>query len=116
MPSGREKHPWQAGYAARVPEPPMPPKPSERRVVAIPAVDGRPSTSALGRAVVADALRAVDPVGARSAEGETSWRQAYLGHFRRLVEAGLPDRAAALTIARDGLASLRARLVAPDAF
>ncbi|MEV4481989.1 hypothetical protein [Micromonospora coxensis] len=71
--------------------------------------EGR-STSALGRAVVADALRAVDPVGARSAEHETNWRHGYLGHFRRLVEAGLPSRDAALTIARDGLASLHARM------
>ncbi|WP_424090160.1 hypothetical protein [Micromonospora citrea] len=71
--------------------------------------EGR-STSALGRAVVADALRAVDPVGARSAEHETNWRHGYLGHFRRLVEAGLPSREAALTIARDGLAALHARM------
>ncbi|MFI6263585.1 hypothetical protein [Micromonospora sp. NPDC051006] len=71
--------------------------------------EGR-STSALGRAVVADALRAVDPVGARAAEHETNWRHGYLGHFRRLVEAGLLSRDAALTIARDGLASLHSRI------
>ena len=46
--------------------------------VVFPEVDGRRSTSALGRAVVADALRGVDPVGARAAERETSWRQGYL--------------------------------------
>ena len=39
---------------------------------------GRRSTTATGRAVVADALRAVDPVGAASAERETNWRQGYL--------------------------------------
>ncbi|WP_089154031.1 hypothetical protein [Micromonospora sp. NBS 11-29] len=72
--------------------------------------DGRRSTTALGRAVVADALRAVDPVGARSAEHETDWRRGYLTHFRRLVEAGLLSRAAALTIARDGLAALHSRM------
>ncbi|WP_238162185.1 hypothetical protein [Micromonospora endolithica] len=71
--------------------------------------EGR-STSALGRAVVADALRAVDPVGARAVEHETDWRHGYLGHFRRLVEAGLLSRTAALTIARDGLASLHTRM------
>ncbi|MFF5173604.1 hypothetical protein ACFY3U_13290 [Micromonospora sp. NPDC000089] len=71
--------------------------------------EGR-STSALGRAVVADALRAVDPVGARAAEHETDWRHHYLGHFRRLVEAGLLSRDAALTVARDGLASLHSRM------
>jgi hypothetical protein len=75
-----------------------------------PRTDGGRSTSALGRAVVADALRAVDPVGARSAEHETNWRHGYLAHFRRLVEAALLSRAAAVTIARDGLASLHERM------
>jgi hypothetical protein len=54
------------------------------------SADGRRSTSALGRAVVADALRPVDPVGAFGAEQETNWRSGYLVHFRRLVEAGWP--------------------------
>jgi hypothetical protein len=72
--------------------------------------DGKRSTSALGRTVVADALRAVDPVGARGAESETSWRQAYIVHFRRLVEAGLDGRDAALTIATDGLGSLHRQM------
>ncbi|WP_076263275.1 hypothetical protein [Intrasporangium flavum] len=71
---------------------------------------GRRSTTVVGRAVVADALRAHDPVGAASAERETSWRQGYLPHFRRLVEAGLVSDAAAVGIARDGLASLHARM------
>jgi hypothetical protein len=75
-----------------------------------PRTDGGRSTSALGRAVVADALRAVDPVGARAAEHETNWRHGYLAHFRRLVEAGLLSRDAAVTIAREGLASLHERM------
>ena len=74
------------------------------------AADGRRSTSALGRAVVADALRPVDPVGALGAEQETNWRSGYLIHFRRLVEAGLASKAAALSVARDGLGSLHARM------
>jgi len=74
------------------------------------SADGRRSTSALGRAVVADALRGVDPVGARGAEQETNWRSGYLIHFRRLVEAGLASKAAALSIARDGVGSLHARM------
>ncbi|MEU7866218.1 hypothetical protein [Dactylosporangium sp. NPDC049140] len=78
--------------------------------VIIPSVDGKPSTSALGRAVVAEALRGVDPVGARGAEASTDWRHDYLVHFRRLVEAGLPSREAALTIAREGLSSLHKRM------
>lgn len=71
---------------------------------------GRRSTTTTGRSVVADALRAVDPVGAASAERETNWRQGYLPHFRRLVEAGLVNPEAARTIARDGLRSLHERM------
>ncbi|MGY1743965.1 hypothetical protein [Blastococcus sp. SYSU D00695] len=72
--------------------------------------DGRRSTAAVGRAVVADALRPVDPPGARAAEQETNWRAGYLVHFRRLVEAGLgaPDDARAIAAA--GLAALHDRM------
>jgi hypothetical protein len=68
------------------------------------------STSALGRAVVAAALRSADPLGSRAAEGETSWRREYRVHFRRLVEAGLTSPEAAVTIARDGLATFHDRM------
>ncbi|GAA6525112.1 hypothetical protein [Intrasporangium sp. DVR] len=71
---------------------------------------GRRSTAALGRAVVTDALRAADPVGAASAARETNWRQGYLQHFRRLVEAGLPSAVVAESIAREGLASVHGRM------
>jgi hypothetical protein len=78
--------------------------------------DGRRSTSALGRSVVADALRPVDPEGAAAAEHERDWRRGYLRHFRRLIEAGLPSPDAALDVAREGLSSLyrQMRLVAAD--
>ena len=77
---------------------------------------GKRSTSALGRAVVHDALEPVDPVGAQAAERETNWRQGYLHHFRRLVEAGLISDDAAVAIARAGLESLhrRMRATTPD--
>ncbi len=80
------------------------------------AADGRRSTSAFGRAVIADALRATDPAGALGAEQETNWRSGYLTHFRRVIEAGLSSRHGALAIAADGLGSLRGRLrsVRPD--
>ncbi len=80
------------------------------------AADGRRSTSAVGRSVVADALRPVDPVGALGAERDTNWRTGYVVHFRRLVEAGLASRDAAITVARDGLDSVhrRMRVVQPD--
>ncbi|NDL56763.1 hypothetical protein [Phytoactinopolyspora mesophila] len=72
--------------------------------------DGVRSTSALGRAVVADALSGADAVGARAAEHETNWRGGYIAHFRRLIEAGLPSASAAQGIAADGLASLHNRM------
>ena len=74
------------------------------------SADGKRSTSALGRAVVADALRPVDPAGARDAEQEKDWRAGYLAHFRQLVEAGLTSKDAALSVARHGLDSLHARM------
>jgi hypothetical protein len=90
--------------------------PGEPAGVVFPAsAGGRRSTSALGRAVVADALRQVDPVGAFDAEQDTNWRTGYLVHFRRLVEAGLTSKKAALAVATEGLESLHRRMrVVPD--
>ena len=74
------------------------------------SADGRRSTSALARAVVADALARTDPAGALAAGRETNWRTGYLAHFRRLIEAGLASAPAAVSLARDGLASLHSRM------
>src|SRR5712692_8731756 len=74
------------------------------------ADDGRRSTSAFGRAVIADALRGTDAPGALGAEQETNWRSGYLTHFRRVIEAGLPSRDAALAIATTGLESVHGRM------
>ncbi|CAN5725164.1 hypothetical protein BH24ACT15_BH24ACT15_25220 [soil metagenome] len=68
--------------------------------------DGRRSTSALGRSVVTDALRSVDPTGAKAAERDTNWRSGYLTHLRHLTVAGLGSRSDAVTIAHVGLDSL----------
>ncbi|WP_340540464.1 hypothetical protein [Nocardioides sp. GXZ039] len=76
--------------------------------------DGRRSTTELGREVVADALRGVDPAGALGVEQETNWRSGYLAHFRRLVEAGLISPEAWVRIARDGLESVGSRMVVAD--
>lgn len=73
--------------------------------------DGRRSTTRAGRAVVADALRPVDPVGALGAEQETAWRSGYVLHFRRLVEAGVASPEAWLAIADAGLDAVRRTLV-----
>jgi hypothetical protein len=72
--------------------------------------EGRRSTTAVGRGVLADALRDVDPVGARAVEQETGWRSGYVAHFRRVLEAGLGSRRDALRIAGAGLASLHTRM------
>ncbi len=64
----------------------------------------------LGRSVVADALREADKSGALAAEREKNWRKGYPAHFRRLIEAGLPSREAAVVVAQDGLESLHRRM------
>ncbi|MGH3331800.1 MAG: hypothetical protein ACRDPJ_10930 [Nocardioidaceae bacterium] len=74
------------------------------------SAEGRRSTASLGRTVAADALRPVDPTGALAAAQETNWRAGYLVHFRRLVEAGLPSKDAAVAIAGAGLESLHANM------
>ncbi|MBU2662803.1 hypothetical protein KOI35_04710 [Actinoplanes bogorensis] len=61
---------------------------------------GRPSSSAFGRNVVADALN-------NDARDVKDWRRGYLRHFRALVEAGLND---GYDIAAAGLASVHARM------
>lgn len=79
--------------------------------VVVPAEPGgRRSSSALGRAVVADALRSVDAVGAMGVERETNWRSGYPAHFRRAIEAGLASRQAALSVAANGLQAVRRRM------
>jgi len=84
---------------------------SEPHGIAFPAdASGRRSTTEVGRAVVADALRPVDPAGARAAEQETVWRSRYLAHFRRQVEAGLGAPQDWLAMAAAGLDSVHDRM------
>ena len=74
-------------------------------------LDGdRRSTTATGRAIVAEALEPVDPIGARAALAETTWRAGYPMHFRRLVEAGLDSAPAAVEIADCGLSAVHTRM------
>ena len=87
---------------------------SEPHGVVFPRVGEHRSTTTTGRAIVAAALRAADPVGAASAERETNWRHAYLPHFRRLVEAGLQSPEAARAIAHDGLVALHEHMCWSD--
>jgi hypothetical protein len=71
--------------------------------------DGKRSSSALGKAVVADALRGTDPAAAEAARREPDWRRGYLRHFRALIEAGVAP-GAGHEIARAGLASVQQRM------
>ena len=79
--------------------------------VVLPEVDGKRSTTAFGKEVLADALRTVAPDRAADVDAERDWRTGYLSHFRALVEAGVAKPEDALTIARDGLTSLHSRMV-----
>ena len=72
--------------------------------------DGRRSSAALGRAVVADALRVADPAAAGAAGQETDWRGGYLRHFRALVECAVQPDDAGYEIATAGLAAVHARM------
>lgn len=83
----------------------------EQHGVVFPADEqGRRSTTAVGRAVVAGALAPVDAVGAAAAARETAWRTEYVPWFRRLVEAGLGAPDDAVAVARAGLDSLHGRM------
>lgn len=83
---------------------------AEHTGVVVAEVDGSRSTSALGRFVLAEALRRSDPVGAAAVDRETNWRRGYPGHFRRLTEAGLHDEGQAVEIATQGLLALHSRM------
>lgn len=82
------------------------PEPERVAGVVFPRHDGTRSTSAFGRAVLGRALAETDPVGQRAVQAEANWRSGYLGHFRRLVEAGLGSADAANRIAAAGLAAV----------
>lgn len=69
-------------------------------------VDGRQSSQAAGKRVVADAARFVDASLADAIEGTPDWRKRYLGPVRDLVELGTRSAKDALRIAADGLDSL----------
>jgi hypothetical protein len=70
------------------------------------AAGGRRSSADLGRAVVADALRAADPGAAAAAEREPDWRRGYLRHFRALADHVHDGYA----VAEAGLASIASRM------
>jgi hypothetical protein len=76
--------------------------------VVFPAHGGRRSTSATGRAVVADSVRAFDPDLALHVDAAPDWRSGYLDPFRRLTTL---EGSAPVEIAAAGLESAHARFV-----
>jgi len=81
-----------------------------RGVLEFPAEDGRRSTTATTRAILADAARAADPELAERIAACSSWRSDYAQLLRALTSlAAEPSRA--LPIARAGVGSMRKRLV-----
>lgn len=71
--------------------------------------DQKRSTSATGRAIFADSVRAVDPELADRIEHTKDWRHGYLEPVRDIVAAAALTPEAALTISEDGLASTHRR-------
>ncbi|MEU8813486.1 hypothetical protein [Actinoplanes sp. NPDC048796] len=79
-------------------------------VITFPAgASGRPSSSAFGRSVVADALRAVSPEAAGAAAAEPDWRRGYPRHFRQLIATAKTG----YEVAAAGLASVHERMPVP---
>jgi len=79
--------------------------------VAFPVVDGRRSTAATGRAVLADAVRAMDPGLADDVLAITDWRSGYVDAFVRTTRLAVTRAGAAGSISTDGLASVHRRFV-----
>ena len=67
--------------------------------------DNRRSTSATGRAIFADSIRAVDPQIAARIEHTRDWRKGYIAPLRDIVLAAAQSTDNALSISRHGLAS-----------
>lgn len=67
--------------------------------------DDRRSTSATGRAIFADSIRAVDPAIAARIEHTRDWRKGYITPLRDIVLAAAQSTDNALSISRHGLAS-----------
>lgn len=77
--------------------------------VVFPLVDDRRSTSAAGRAVLADSVRAQDRGLAAEIERERDWRSGYLASYRRVTTLEAGSAAAARGIAAAGLTSVADR-------
>ena len=93
--------------------------------VQFPLEDGRRSSTATGRKILARAAAAVDEGLARDIEAEADWRKSYVHLLRDLVQAGIPSAERATGVAEAGLRAMRDEMVfvrhdeelpLPDAF
>jgi len=84
------------------------------RGVRFPAVDGRRSTSATGRAILADAARELDQSLAQRVVSCRDWRKQYAPLIRELTAASLGAGDRVLAAARAGLESAGSRLTFVD--
>ncbi len=71
---------------------------------------GRASTTVVGKAVFADAARAIDQGLAAAIEAESDWRHKYLHHVRRLIEATAVSGPDAIAAAHAGVAAVHDRM------
>ena len=84
--------------------------------VHFPADDrGRRSTTTTTKGVLADSVRGVDPALAQRIDGAGQWRKEYVDLVHAVTAASATSPGAAATIATDGLASMRRRMVLVDA-
>ncbi len=77
--------------------------------VVFPLTDGRRSTSAVGRAVVADSVRPRDAALADRIAATSDWRRGYLDAFREMTALSVASPAATLDVCAAGLASVHDR-------
>ena len=79
--------------------------------VVFPVVGGHRSTSATGRAVLADAVRPVDPALAEQVSAQRDWHVSYLDAYRRMTELAVTAPDGAQRISAAGLASVHQRFL-----
>jgi hypothetical protein len=99
-----------APVRAASPSGPSEDHPAEVGGVSFPLLDGRRSSTATGRALLADAAGAVDPALGERIRACGDWRSDYMELVRELTVASA-TRESSLAIARAGLESMRSRLV-----
>jgi hypothetical protein len=85
-----------------------------REGVSFPSIEGKRSTSATGRAILADAARAAAPDLAERILASEDWRRQYAPLIRELTAASISDDERAISIACSGLESMRSRLTFAD--